>query len=506
MILFLSKFQKPASLVLLTALTMGILPLDVMAGRTDFSLLGERAESSKSYMIDWRSIGKNLKISESVPGKEQPSVAEREEKEIVYNSNLSLEEEDDTGGPSQPEMATFKSIGTDNMVDLFTGNFSYNIPLLDVGGYPVNIFYSGDIGMDQDASWVGLGWNINPGTITRNMRGVPDDFDGNEQQEQIQKIRPSVTWGVTLGMGAELVGLKNIGVNAGSSLGLSFNNKLGPAFEMMLRGGVSAKFAEVMMDKSSNNSFSARFGINGALNLSSRDGLSFSPSASLSASIRSSEQNASFGISSSVSTSINSRVGTKGLQISEQVSYNRKEAIFTNRDALPAGSWGMRSSSTISFVKPSYLPVVNNLITNCNFVAQMQVGAGYAGVEGTSDIQIFKQKSEIKDADSKITKPMVGALYSQVVKDDMKYIMDYTRMNDKEILKETPVISVPQYTYDVFSINGEGTSGSIRLYRSDIGFMREALSESKSSSTSVGLEVSPPGQYGGNFSNTQSPS
>jgi len=66
------------------------------------------------------------------------------------------------GGPSQPEMASFKSVGTDNMVNLFTGDFNYNIPLLDVGGYPVNIFYDGGVGMDQEASWVGLGWNINP--------------------------------------------------------------------------------------------------------------------------------------------------------------------------------------------------------------------------------------------------------------------------------------------------------------------------------------------------------
>jgi len=47
------------------------------------------------------------------------------------------------GGPSQPEMSSFKSVGVDNMVNLFTGDFSYNIPLLDVGGYTVNIFYGG---------------------------------------------------------------------------------------------------------------------------------------------------------------------------------------------------------------------------------------------------------------------------------------------------------------------------------------------------------------------------
>lgn len=28
------------------------------------------------------------------------------------------------GGPSQPEMSSFKSVGVDNMVDLFTGDFS----------------------------------------------------------------------------------------------------------------------------------------------------------------------------------------------------------------------------------------------------------------------------------------------------------------------------------------------------------------------------------------------
>src|SRR5688500_7258193 len=84
-----------------------------------------------------------------------------------------------TGGPSQPEVESFEPIGTTEMVDLFSGDFVYNIPLFDVGGYPVNISYHSGVGMDQEASWVGLGWNINPGAITRNMRGFPDDFNGD---------------------------------------------------------------------------------------------------------------------------------------------------------------------------------------------------------------------------------------------------------------------------------------------------------------------------------------
>ena len=35
-----------------------------------------------------------------------------------------------TGGPSQPEVQGFTPIGTTDMVDLSTGAFNYNIPLL----------------------------------------------------------------------------------------------------------------------------------------------------------------------------------------------------------------------------------------------------------------------------------------------------------------------------------------------------------------------------------------
>ena len=89
-----------------------------------------------------------------------------------------------TGGPSQPEVQSFEPVGTTQMVDLFTGDFTYNIPLFELpgpsGGYPFNLAYHAGIGMDQEASWVGLGWNLNPGAVNRNMRGLPDDFDGDE--------------------------------------------------------------------------------------------------------------------------------------------------------------------------------------------------------------------------------------------------------------------------------------------------------------------------------------
>ena len=88
-----------------------------------------------------------------------------------------------TSGPSQPEVQSFEPVGTTDMVNLFTGDFTYNVPLFELpgpnGGYPFNLAYHAGIGMDQEASWTGLGWNLNPGAINRQMRGLPDEFDGD---------------------------------------------------------------------------------------------------------------------------------------------------------------------------------------------------------------------------------------------------------------------------------------------------------------------------------------
>src|SRR5688500_3880190 len=40
------------------------------------------------------------------------------------SENNKQESSNDIGGPGQPEMSTFKSVGADNMVNLFTGDFS----------------------------------------------------------------------------------------------------------------------------------------------------------------------------------------------------------------------------------------------------------------------------------------------------------------------------------------------------------------------------------------------
>ncbi|MFO0433832.1 MAG: hypothetical protein ACK5ZT_01200, partial [Sphingobacteriaceae bacterium] len=71
----------------------------------------------------------------------------------------------------------------DSMVDLYTGDFHYSVPLLSVPGpngenVPIVANYNAGIKMNQKASWLGLGWDYNPGEISRSVVGAPDDYSG----------------------------------------------------------------------------------------------------------------------------------------------------------------------------------------------------------------------------------------------------------------------------------------------------------------------------------------
>ncbi len=414
------------------------------------------------------------------------------------------------GGPSQPEMSAFKSVGTDNMVNLFTGDFSYNIPLLDVGGYPVNIFYDGGVSMEQEASWVGLGWNINPGNVNRNMRGIPDDFNGEDILTQKQNLKPNLTWGVNLGVDLEVVGIKNFKAFSGSlgtSLGVNFNNYLGPALDIGIKGSTGLQIAKLGKAEKSALTLGGALSINA----SSRSGVSFSPSLSLTAKANNTANNSSVGFGVRAGTSYNSRTGIKAIQISEQMSFNNDSHKYGKDANGTRGSQGNSisetlSSQSITFNKPSYVPTMRMPMTNSAFSGHFQLGGAIFGVYPSFEVEVFKQKSEVAPEDIEQKKPMVGYLYMQNAVSNSNAVMDFTRVNDNEVTPTTPIISAPQYSFDVFSIQGEGTGGSIRAYRNDDGFVRDNYSISKDKNISVGADVGIPGHYGANFNKIKTPS
>lgn len=145
-----------------------------------------------------------------------------------------------TSGPTAPEATSFEPIDTTDMVNPLTGDFTYNLPLLEVpgpeGGYPLSLSYHAGIQPNEDASWVGLGWTLNPGAITRSVNGFPDDWSGTNVSKRDYwegGTRKTYNVGVSVGLPGEVANLSfglafsqdtyqgfGVGMNMGAGIGL----------------------------------------------------------------------------------------------------------------------------------------------------------------------------------------------------------------------------------------------------------------------------------------------
>ena len=81
-----------------------------------------------------------------------------------------------------PNTYAFARYG-DLPVDYSTGLPQINLPLTSISDRDIKVdvslsYYASGIKVDQEASWVGLGWSLNAGgMITCQLRGAPDAMD-----------------------------------------------------------------------------------------------------------------------------------------------------------------------------------------------------------------------------------------------------------------------------------------------------------------------------------------
>jgi hypothetical protein len=99
-------------------------------------------------------------------------------------------------GITADEYDSFSPAGTTDMVDTRTGDFHYDVPLFDVpspeGSYPIHLFYEAGLGPEKNATWTGLGWNLNVGSITRQVNDIPDDMSG-DPYSFVETMNPTST-------------------------------------------------------------------------------------------------------------------------------------------------------------------------------------------------------------------------------------------------------------------------------------------------------------------------
>lgn len=372
-----------------------------------------------------------------------------------------------TSGPSQPEVQSFEPVGTSEMVDLFTGDFKYNIPLLEVDGYPINIAYHSGITMDQEASWVGLGWNINPGAINRAMRGIPDDFNGDLIEKKLN-FKPNITYGLSAGAGAEFWGFGGLGY----SIGMNYNNYTGVGIEQSINLSIGGSVS----GGKGGASVCAGLGMNS----SSEDGLSLQPSLGISASLKEAEGEGTVaGLGSSVSLSYNSRAGLKSLTIGGSFSSDRKLA-----GVLPLG---IGASTTYNLMAPTYTPTAPFPMENEMITGNFTIGGLVFGLHPHGAVGGYRTEQKLATKYRK--NPAFGYMCTENGQYNGNAIFDFNREKEGTFFRNTPNLPVTNYTYDIFSVSGQGTGGSYRAFRSEMGTVADPSNYTTSSGYSIGAEV-----------------
>jgi hypothetical protein len=383
-----------------------------------------------------------------------------------------------TGGPSQPEVNSFTPIGTSDMVDLFTGDFNYNIPLMDVGGYPLNLSYNDGITMDQEASWVGLGWNINPGVINRSMRSLPDDFDGDIVKREFN-MKPQVTVGVG-GSGqlkTEFFG-KEIPLAATYSMGIHFDNYQGFGYSQ----SIGADY-QLYNQASSGNTVGLGFSIN-----KNEQGLSISPSLNLGTTMKRKSGKES-DLSIGVGVSLDSRQGLSTLNI----DYGIKKYEWVDEKGVQVRSriksmGAPEGGGAVSFVNNTYTPRLDLPRNTSSFNLSINPGIDLLGAHsapiffsGFTSIQRLTKKA--------LLLPAYGYMNSHEGAKQGRAMLDFNREKDRSFSPSMPNLPVTNFTHDIYSINGQGVGGTFRPFRSDMGHVFDSYTSNGLKGSSVSYEV-----------------
>ncbi|MEE9363948.1 MAG: thrombospondin type 3 repeat-containing protein [Cellulophaga sp.] len=392
-----------------------------------------------------------------------------------------------TSGPSQPEFNSFTPIGTSDMVNLASGNFNYNIPIMDVGGYPLNLAYDSGVTMDQEASWVGLGWNLNVGQINRQVRGIPDDFKGDEMIYE-NNMKDNVTVGVSAQLDPQILGFEktdkfkaSLGVNLryNNYTGLSFTPSYGLAFDL-------SDNITVGMD----------------VQTSATDGVTISPS--VSAKTNNNENIDDINGALNAGVSYNSNRGLSSFNLSASLSspfkIGEKEVNKKVEDIYVKG--GLGGFGSVSFVNTTLTPRKRTAFKDISGTVAVSLGSSVWGLDGEIELSAMGAVQKIKNP-VKTEKAYGYEFTGHATPAD---ILDYNREKDGLISKTTLALPTTNYTYDLYSVNGQGVAGMFRPFRSQVGQINDELVQDESDSFQLGLEIETTTSFHTGVNFTSSPS
>lgn len=337
-----------------------------------------------------------------------------------------------TAGPTAPEATSFEPVDTTDMVNLLSGDLAYNIPLLEVpgpeGGYPLSLSYHAGIQPNEEASWVGLGWTLNPGAINRSVNGYADDFNGDKGsvRNYFSGIRETRSVGLNIPLP---------GVPASFLFGLSFSQDtyLGSGTGAytgigLTLGGMSSSLT-ASNDGYGNSGFGVDAGINVGFNVSG---------VAMSANLTASEGGLglSVGTKGLYRTGLGTSISSKGVSVSATV-----------------GGVGYRSG-----IHGNTTGKVNTQTQQSYSIPLIFASYSYSKVKYWSD-----ETTEVATYGTLYNEPVVEGQQNDTKAYDVFYL--YEKNTNIVVDAESDFQSGGSYPdYDSYSVLGQGIMGAMRPY------------------------------------------
>ena len=336
------------------------------------------------------------------------------------------------GSPTSADFTAFESASNAQLVNPFTGAFSYTIPLLTVPGpegssYPLALSYHSGLSPEEEASWVGYGWSLSSGAIQRNKRGYPDDVRG-EGVTYYNRMPANQTLSVGREIGMELFSFDTDNIfEAASTLSISnqatlrYNNYQGWGYVFGI--GLSAG-GLLQLQQTTNNGETSFSG-------------SINPAAILSWTQASNSE-----------------------KIKEFYNKSLGNSLSVLAQKYNPGSYSFYSNALKQY------PVANLPQTafKGSFKASVEFNPTVvpAGPQAGANLAYSYQKNRGENQ-----LDAYGYLYSQEATE--ADLMDYTTEREMPWSKNDHFMGIPNSGADFFSVSGEGLNGGFRLFSKRVG-------------------------------------
>ncbi len=485
----LNKRTKTISWFLIHVFVLQIIPFSSFAG----SVNKQPLNLTHVQEFEKANIAKTILALSKIEFKEPESSVKSIDVPEETTKNYQLNTVSSSGGGFSPG-------SMNSLVDPFTGDFSYSIPLMDVEGYPLTLNYNSNVTMSTEATWVGLGWNLDIGSVNREMRGVPDEFNGDQYVTSTYKIKKDET-----NDGFKAGGYLSLSAKFGKDIAIApklqvtalwgkYTNSylgLGKTFDINLQGSANLSFS---LGDTYQVGFGPKFGL--GYSSDTKGGVGFNKSIGISADFgpQSGQKGLSAGVGATFGNNFNSRSGlvarTNTFGASAGYTYSGskedKRDPETNKLIKRSGGTGGTSgaaygaSSSIAYGTATSPAKLRRATSSKSDAFMLDLYFGFSLKPVTMKIggiiETYTTSAELSGSSSVINQPAYGYLHSgkRAKEDESFSMMDFDRGADFGFSEEMSNLPFSVQSFDIFHVSSSGLNAQFRANRSDVGTYYDA--------------------------------